>query len=253
MSIHRTGVQGIVWHGRRKLDANVKQLIALLLCYVAVHPQAQAQTPFQSGIALTNDRVWRGLSETRGQPAAIGEIKWVWDNGPLIGFWASNAADDRYSGHAHLLPFAGYEWTSGKFNVEVAYQRHIRPGAHSLDFGEITTSLGVSGQRVSLRVGVFVSPDFYASGSSQYEYIDGSVKLVKLSTYQFGAFAHMGASQFSRAGIGDYGDWKIGLRTRRGRWSASAALTGANPRPGSPLFGSAYAGTRFAVTVNYAP
>lgn len=262
MTILRTGMQGSVRRGRDNLP-NVKQTISLLLCCVAVHAQAQTggsnpPSPFQSGVALTSDRVWRGLSDTRGQPAAIGEIKWAWANGPLVGFWASNAADDRYGGHLHLLPFVGYEWTSGTVNAELAYLRHIRPGARqsdgsNLDFGELNTSLGVSGKRVSLRVGLFYSPDFYAGGHSVYEYIDGAVKLVKLATFQISAIAHIGASQFSRTAIGDYEDWKVGLRAGRKPWSASAALTGANPRPDSPLFGSADTGRRFAVTVNYTP
>jgi uncharacterized protein (TIGR02001 family) len=237
--------------------------IALLLCHVAVHAQAQtaqnnAPSPFKPGVALTSDRVWRGLSDTRGGPAAIGEIKWDWANGPLVGLWASNASDDRYGGHLHLLPFVGYEWTADELNVELAYLRHIRPGARQsdgskLDFGELNTSLGVNGKRASIRVGLFFSPDFYTGGRSGYEYIDGAMKLAKLGTFQISTFAHLGASQFSRTTVGNYEDWKVGLRAGHAPWSGSAALSGATPRPGSPLFGSADAGTRFAVTVTYAP
>ncbi len=237
--------------------------IALLLTPVTVNAQAQtaennAPSSFKPGVALTSDRVWRGLSDTRGEPAAIGEIKWQWANGPLAGLWASNASDNRYGDHLHLLPFVGYEWTSGKVNVELAYLRHIRPGARqsdgsNLDFGELNTSLGVSGRRVSIRVGLFLSPDFYAGGRSEYEYIEGAVKLAKLGTFQIGTFAHFGASQFSRTAVGNYEDWKVGLRASHAPWIGSAALTGATPRPGSPLFGSADAGRRFAVTVTYAP
>lgn len=237
--------------------------IVLILSPIATLAQAQTSERYmpselKPGVALTSDRVWRGLSDTRGRPGVIGEMKWQSINGPLLGLWAANASDVRYGDHLHLLPFVGYEWTSGKLNVELAYLHHLRPGARQsngshLDCGELNASLGLSGKRASIRVGLYFSPDFYAGGRSGYEYVDGTVKLAKLARFQIGAFAHIGASQFSRSAIGDYQDWKVGLRAGRGPWIISAALSGATPRAGSPLVGSSDAGTRFALTVTYVP
>lgn len=233
-----------------------RQAAFVSLSWMLTAPSLAAEgnpaSPVKPGVAVTSDRIWRGLSDTRGRPGVIGEVKWQTLNGPLAGIWIASAGDERYDTSMHILPFVGYTITRRGFNAELAYLRHVRPAeGANLDFGEFNVSIGTSVGRFSGRLGLFYCPDFYSGGSSTYEYALAGLRLTKLAGTDVSAFVQLGASQFSIGALRDYPDWKLGFRASRGKWYGSIALSGAEPTVSPALLGSSDAGTRFSATLGY--
>lgn len=221
---------------------------------MASAPAAEpAASPVKSAVAVTTDRIWRGLSDTRGRAGIVGEVKWQTPNGPLAGLWVASAGDERYDTSVHILPFVGYTITRSGVNVELAYLRHIRPVPEpdDLDFGEFNASIGAGAGRFSARLGLFYNPDCYRGGSSSYEYLTVAMRLPRVATLDTGVFVQAGASQFTVETLRDYTDWKLGFRASGGRWYGSAALSGtmSSQPPSAGLVGRGDAGTRFSVTL----
>ena len=113
--------------------------LTLIISSVSLHA-----AEFESNVAISNDYVWRGMSQTTEEPAISGGFDIAGENGLYFGTWASNV--EFADGAALELDwYAGYsgEIESG-VSYDFGYLAYTYPGEDSLDFEEIYLGLGYS-------------------------------------------------------------------------------------------------------------
>ena len=113
--------------------------LTLIISSVSLHA-----AEFESNVAISNDYVWRGMTQTTEEPAISGGFDIAGDNGLYFGTWASNV--EFGDGAALELDwYAGYggETESG-VSYDFGYLAYTYPGENSLDFEEIYLGLGYS-------------------------------------------------------------------------------------------------------------
>tara|TARA_Y100000768_G_scaffold373881_1_gene343011 strand:- start:883 stop:1503 length:621 start_codon:yes stop_codon:yes gene_type:complete len=99
---------------------------------------------FESNVAISNDYVWRGMTQTSEEPAISGGFDIAGENGLYFGTWASNV--EFGDGAALELDwYAGYAGeTENGVSYDLGYLAYTYPGEDSLDFEEIYVGLGYS-------------------------------------------------------------------------------------------------------------
>ena len=110
-----------------------------------------AQAELAGNISISNNYLWRGLTQTTDQPAISGGLDWSHDSGVYVGTWVSNveyAADDAFSyEHDMYLGFAGE--TEGGLSYDIGYLYYNYNEDANFDFSEIYGSLGYGGFSVT--------------------------------------------------------------------------------------------------------
>ena len=113
--------------------------LALIIGSVSLHA-----AEFESNVALSNDYVWRGMTQTSEEPAISGGFDIAGENGLYFGTWASNVE----FGDGAALELDWYAGYSGEIESGVSYDfgylAYTYPGEDSLDFEEIYLGLGYS-------------------------------------------------------------------------------------------------------------
>ncbi len=101
--------------------------------------------------SVTNNYLWRGLTQSGNEAAVQGGLDFVSEGGFYIGTWASNvqyASDDGYS-YEHDVYF-GYSGGSDDFSWDVGYLYYNYDDSQKYDFSEVYGSIGVGGFSASL-------------------------------------------------------------------------------------------------------
>jgi|TARA_B100001741_G_C16546521_1_gene597024 uncharacterized protein (TIGR02001 family) len=122
----------------------MKNLLKLGVIAVFSGVMSLQAAEFESNVALSNDYVWRGMSQTSEEPAISGGFDIAGDSGLYFGTWASNVEFgdgaalelDWYAGYANEL--------ENGFSYDIGYLAYTYPGEDSLDFEEIYLGLGYS-------------------------------------------------------------------------------------------------------------
>lgn len=115
---------------------------------------------FKANVAVNNNYVWRGLTQSTNEPTVSGGIDYVHDNGFYIGTWASNvqyAADDVFS-FEHDVYF-GYAGEAGDISYDIGYLYANYDSAAMFDFGEIHGTIGYGGFSATAYVFVHTEAD----------------------------------------------------------------------------------------------
>ena len=114
---------------------------------------------FESNVALSNDYVWRGMTQTSEETAISGGFDISGENGLYFGTWASNV-EFGDNAAAELDWYAGYsnELESG-VTYDVGYLAYTYPGENSLDFEEIYLGFGYSYFSITFSLGQDNAPD----------------------------------------------------------------------------------------------
>ena len=114
---------------------------------------------FESNIAIANDYVWRGMTQTAEEPAISGGFDIAGESGLYFGTWASNVEFgdgaalelDWYAGYANEL--------ENGLSYDIGYLAFTYPGEDSLDFEEIYFGLGYSYFGLTYSSGQDSAPD----------------------------------------------------------------------------------------------
>ena len=104
-----------------------------------------------ANLGVTNNYLWRGLTQTTNEPAISGGIDYSADNGFYVGTWTSNvqyAADDVFS-YEHDFYF-GWSGESGDFSYDISYLYYAYDRDANADFSEVAGIVGYNGFSVSL-------------------------------------------------------------------------------------------------------
>jgi uncharacterized protein (TIGR02001 family) len=130
-------------------------LIASLLTSFSTIKAAE----FESNVALSNDYVWRGMTQTSEEAAISGGFDISSENGLYFGTWASNVEFgdsaalelDWYTGFANEL--------DNGLSYDFGYLSFTYPGEDALNFEEIYLGLGYSYFGLTLSAGQNDAPD----------------------------------------------------------------------------------------------
>lgn len=198
-----------------KSTTRLATLAALAGCALAAPTQAGDLT---ANISVTNNYIWRGLSQTQNEAAVQGGMDYAADNGFYVGTWVSNVKygpSDVYS-YEHDV-YAGYGFETGNVSWDVGYLYYNYDGEAEFDFGEVYGSVGFGGFSASLFVLTNTEADegdgqefdaggtYYAAVDYGFEVGDGIEVGLHLG-YHDGDFA-----EAFNGTDGGYYDWNVSL------------------------------------------
>ncbi len=212
-------------------------LLAALALSAIVHTAAQAEdsTPvaLSYNAAVVSDYRYRGISQTRLQPAVQGGIDAVDNNGGwYAGAWASTIKWTRDAGGGGDVELDLYGGKRGKLTDTVDYDAgvlgYVYPSnglalanANTLEvYGQLSYGVG------SIKYSQSLSNLFGFDDSKGSGYLDLSAnpELVKGLTLNL----HLGHQRVAHNGAASYSDWKIGVTRDFGFISGALAAIGTN-------------------------
>lgn len=123
-----------------------------------------ASTPSFADLAgtatLTNNYIWRGLTQSINESAIQGGLKYTAESGAYVGTWTSNVAydtGDAYS-YEHDMYF-GYSGAAEGFTYDLGYLYYNYDKNAGFDFGEVYSTLGFGNLSVSAYFVTNAEPD----------------------------------------------------------------------------------------------
>jgi len=116
-----------------------KLLNSLILAALAVPGLAMAEekSPFSGNVSLVTDYLYRGISQTGGEPAIQGGFDYAHPSGFYIGAWGSNISwisDGGLAANASLEldTYLGFKNSfAGDFSYDVGFLRYNYPGKYA--------------------------------------------------------------------------------------------------------------------------
>lgn len=105
-----------------------------------------AQAEISGNIAVSNNYIWRGLTQTQDQPAISGGLDYAHDSGFYVGTWVSNveyASDDAFSYENDI--YAGFSGEYNDISYDIGYLYYNYNEEADFDFSEIYLGLGYGG------------------------------------------------------------------------------------------------------------
>ncbi|QFU23972.1 TorF family putative porin [Shewanella eurypsychrophilus] len=177
---------------------------AIAICStLSFAPPALSTEGLSANIGVTNNYIWRGVTQTDDKPAVSGGIDYAIDNGIYIGTWASNV-DFGDEATTELDLYLGFGNQVGEFSYDLGYVYYGYPDGEDLNFGEAYASVGWS----ILSIGV--STTAHSDWSSDFGddiYVEANVAFEILGDAELGL--HFGSYDFND-GL-DYQDYNVSL------------------------------------------
>jgi uncharacterized protein (TIGR02001 family) len=184
----------------------------LLVCATAAHAEIPGE--ISANVTLTTDYVFRGVTQTDGDPAVQGGFDYAHPTGFYAGIWGSNV---KFPGdpdfHLEVDVWAGFAGQFGELGWDLGILRYMYPGTgREIDFNEfyVGTRLGM------LTAYVHHSNDYANTGGRSTHYRFGA-EFELPQDFELGV--RVGFTDFSRAAVGPdtsttYFDWHIGVSTQ---------------------------------------
>ncbi|HET8656667.1 MAG TPA: TorF family putative porin [Longimicrobiaceae bacterium] len=195
---------------------------AVLLCSArAVAAQETAKGPtswLSANVALTSDYVFRGISQTQGEPAIQGGIDVKHPSGLYAGTWGSsvNFGEGLEGGRRAEMELDVYgglaRSLAGLVDFDVGALYYAYPGAagsRGYDYWELGTGLSRDVGPLSAGVAVKYSPDFFGGAGRAVDYaaqLEVPVSVVTLT----GSLGQQRIERNDVAGTPDYAHWSVG-------------------------------------------
>ncbi len=173
---------------------------------------------FSANVAITNDYVYRGVTQTNEDFAVQGGFDWDSGAGFYVGTWASSLefGDDA---SLELDLYAGYRGEVDNFSYDIGFLYYMYPGASApgYDFWEVYGSAGYDFGPIAANVGINFSPDFFGAANNDTS-IYYSAGLSAPIGEMFSISAGVGYSALE--GVKNYTDWNIGATLDIPEWFA---------------------------------
>ncbi|MFN3750570.1 MAG: TorF family putative porin [Thiobacillus sp.] len=207
-----------------------KRVPVLLLAGLAGVPAAAsaADSPHKlsANVTLTSDYVFRGITQTGGDPAIQGGLDYTHDSGFYLGTWASNVGwledfqgYDR--GNMEIDVYGGFRGDIGKTGLtfDLGAIQYIYPGDRNgvtkADTTEVYAALGW--KWFTVKYSYYVSDEVFGFANA-----DGSDYLSIAASVPVGETgltlgASWGTFRFENNGSQDYDDWKVGAAFDMGK------------------------------------
>jgi uncharacterized protein (TIGR02001 family) len=118
------------------------KLLTAAISAAALFATSASFAQLTGNVSVTNNYIWRGLTQTMNEAAVQGGVDWAHESGLYVGTWVSNVSydsDDAYSyEHDMYFGFAGGEDVT--YNVGYLYYNYDENAG--FDFGETFLKLG---------------------------------------------------------------------------------------------------------------
>ena len=212
----------------RLLLPSLALAVASLLPTAALAQDATAEPAWELGgsIAATSDYVWRGVSQTQGNPALQIDLSATHASGFYAGVWASNVdfGDPDDGIDVEFDPYIGWSGAVGEgkeldvFLTHVSFPGH-NPG-YDYSYTELEAKLSFDN---GLYVGAAYSPDIFNLGGPGY-YTNVGLAL-PLGDSGYDMTAQFGLYNLNEAAGDSYTDFLLGVGREFGPIRADLAYT----------------------------
>jgi uncharacterized protein (TIGR02001 family) len=226
---------------------------------------------FSANVGLTSDYVFRGVSQTQGNPAIQGGFDYSHASGFYLGTWGSNVSwvsvrsfkdstgavttgdPFKENNSMELDLYGGYKGSVGDFGYDLGAITYYYPGnktagAKSPDTTEVY--VGGSWKFLSVKYSHVVSENFIG----WYDFTNnrstrGSNYLELNANYDlgngWGVLGHVGHQKVKNVGDASYSDWKIGVSKDVGFGVITLAYTDTNAKDWAYDWSTSASGTDF--------
>lgn len=205
--------------------------LACLLLALAAGPalaqdEGDAAWGLEGSVSAMSDYVWRGVSQTDGDPAVQGELTLSHASGFYAGAWASTVdSGDPDDGISHELDlYLGWAGDLAEgVGLDLSVARAMYPGAndgYELDYTEFAANLSFAEHYT---VGVAYSPDIFQLGEKGLYY--NALAELPLGDSGFGLKLGAGWYDLDAAAGDSYGDWLVGVTRSFGPIDAELQYT----------------------------
>ncbi len=184
-----------------------------------VMASSSALADVTGNIAVTNNYIWRGITQTKDGPAIQGGVDWSHGSGIYLGTWVSNvdfSGADNDSNEYELDLYGGWGGSFGDLGVDVGLLYYAYPKSDDIDFLELYGSLGWK----FLTFGVNYTIDGQATKPSPF--VDGDIYFYGTASLplpnDFSADLTIGRYKFDDPGgaAEDYTHFLLGLTKSAG-------------------------------------
>ena len=200
------------------MELTKKSLICAGIAAVGLSMGTTAQAEWTANAALSNNYIWRGLTQTENEAAISGGIDYASDSGFYVGTWASNvsyAPGDVFS-YEHDVYF-GFSGEAGSVAYDVGYLYYNYDDEANFDFAEVYGSIGIGGFTLGVNVLAHTEADEapgqdFGFGEALYVYADYGWEVG--NGVELGIHAGWHDGDFSEAfnGVpGDYVDYNVSV------------------------------------------
>ena len=183
-----------------------KTLLAssILAASAVVGSTALAESAFTGNIGVTNNYIWRGLSQTDNQAAIQGGLDYE-NSGFYVGTWLSNVTWTNVDGYEADV-YAGYGFDLGPTSWDVGYIAYIYPLSDpGEDFSEVYVNFGWTW--LSAGIAYQVDSDAGGDDSHKYYYVGAEFEVGK----GIGLGALVGSYDFDATSDADYTHYQLYL------------------------------------------
>ncbi|WP_431477112.1 TorF family putative porin [Massilia eburnea] len=183
--------------------------------------------------SLTSDYRYRGISQTRSQPALQGGADFASAaTGLYVGAWASTINWTRDAGGSGRVELDIYGGKRGQLTQDISYDAGVLtyaykgriPGLDNPDTTEVYGQLGYG--PASLKYSHSLTSLFGFADSKNSGYLDLSANLDAGAGYTVNL--HAGHQRVKNNSASDYSDWKLGVTKDMGFASVQLAAVGTN-------------------------
>jgi uncharacterized protein (TIGR02001 family) len=174
-----------------------------------------------STVAVTNDYLFRGISQTRNNWAVQGTFDIAHESGVYVGAFITNAkflAVPFNDTRRELDVLAGYRFTVADINFDVGYVGYLYPGQSKPDgtqlneYHEVVLKANYTIDAVKLSGAVAYSPNFFGRSGAGW-YLEGGLDITL--PFEFTAFGRLGYQWIQnnpRFGTPDYLWYGVGIQ-----------------------------------------
>jgi len=179
-----------------------------------------AAADFTGNIGLSNNYMWRGVTQTDDQAAISGGLDYSNESGIYVGTWISNTdfGDTAADGSYEMDLYFGYGGEAGSVAYDIGYIYYAYPLDTDLDFSEIYAGVDVASFEFDLALTVDSDAggdDSNIYGSIAYTFDLGNDLTLGLlyGTYMFDADTSANPLDYSHYSVAlGKGDFSFGLQ-----------------------------------------
>jgi uncharacterized protein (TIGR02001 family) len=137
-----------------------KSLLTTAVSALALLASAPSFAQLAGTATITNNYIWRGLTQSINESAFQGGLKYTGESGAYVGTWVSNVSydsDDAYSYEQDM--YFGFSGAAEGFTYDLGYLYYNYDENAGFDFGEVYGTLGFGNLALSAYFLTNAEPD----------------------------------------------------------------------------------------------